>query len=361
MPEETHSEAPVEVEAPAQETETTEPIQETGTEVPSDSEVTNPDEAVAQGESAEEESDYLPDEQQKIFPDEELINFSNKRYRSGLTQEQLDANPWLRLQLKDQLNAAIEIKRLQQAGEEPNPADEEPTSVEEQPTTAAPLTSEQVTQYFDTVRNYALERTQPLERETIAKQFMRAAGYNPDKPYNPKDGSTVHPERIKALGEFFAMAGAAMGNMWGSDPQNAAFLIEQHQQTVKRQMKALEAAWSPVAKGTELPVFASPEFKTLVANFKRDNDWWEDVEWKSPKAMAAALRQYARGQKVTKPAEVVKAYQKGVQKGEQVKRNAAAANLGAGKTAGKFAPTKTGNEDIFGEGSKEYNQRHGRI
>ena len=81
-----------ESQTPSADTETTEQVE------------TQPEAETAIAE--EDDPNWLPDEQQKVFPDDVIAKYG-KRY--GYTQEQIQANPSLRQLLHDKINSDIFI------------------------------------------------------------------------------------------------------------------------------------------------------------------------------------------------------------------------------------------------------------
>ena len=70
--------------------------------------------------AAEDDPSWLPDEQQKVFPDEVIAKYA-KRY--GYTEEQIRDNPGLRQLLHDKINSDIFLAKVRDGksanGEEP--------------------------------------------------------------------------------------------------------------------------------------------------------------------------------------------------------------------------------------------------
>ena len=80
-----------ESQTPSAEAESTETVEQPATET---------------ARAEEDDPNWLPDEQQKVFPDDVIAKYG-KRY--GYTQEQIQANPSLRQLLHDKINSDIFI------------------------------------------------------------------------------------------------------------------------------------------------------------------------------------------------------------------------------------------------------------
>src|SRR5258708_38234908 len=124
-------------------------------------------EQVEQEQVEEQADDWLPTEQEKVFPDEVLVRYAQ---RYGLDENRL-SDPLIRQLVHDKINTDIYLREQQLAAEQQTV--EDPEQQAEEPTPAAPLTPEQ---HFSQLERYGQERTDPAVAKWFHSNFLRAFG-----------------------------------------------------------------------------------------------------------------------------------------------------------------------------------------
>jgi hypothetical protein len=310
-----------------------------------------------EAQSDEEDTEYLPSEQSKVFPVEELARYG-KRY--GYTLEEIQADPRLQSALKDKINSDILIQ--QQKDAESQLAEEEPALEEEQVEQPQLAPAEARAQWFKSVESFVDQTTDP----EVAKQFAEELSSVTD----PKTGK-VDPVKItRAFSKF------------GVNLINTALpaLIPQVLQGALRQMyPEIDSIMEYQADQMNKPMYqqqwskvksSNPDFQTLpdfgTADFR---PWAMETAAKIPNfdnmrfvgangqplskeqtayAKYNLLAQVGLGQRVT-PAIVKQAAETGKRQAAESQKKKLAGNLGAGQSKGQIAAKKTGNSDIFGD------------
>jgi hypothetical protein len=293
----------------------------------------------------EEDADYLPSEQSKVFPVEELARYG-KRY--GYTKEEIDADPRLQRFLKDKINSDILIQQQKTLEAQ---VEEEPT-LEEEPEQAPVDPSEARKQWFESVEKFVDQNRDPEN----AKQFLAALTGATD----PKTGVT-DPIKLTRAFEVFGTnlintGGQAMVKGWVEN----AFpgFGQMYAQLADQQNRPMyNAQWDKVKASNELfkdlPAFGTPEFKEWSWTTAQKIPNFESMFSNLPLEQAAyskyaLLAMIGSGQKVT-PAIVKQAAETGKRQAAESQRKKLAGNLGAGQSKGQIAARKTGNSDIFGD------------
>src|SRR5438105_6726460 len=123
-----------------------------------------PQEQEQQEQVEETAEDWLPTEQDKVFPDEILQRYAT---RYGL-DEAWQANPQLKQLVIDKINSDIYLQQLQQQ------QTDEPEAVEEPTHEAQPQLSRE--QYFQNLDRVVQERTDPEVAKQFHSDFLRAFG-----------------------------------------------------------------------------------------------------------------------------------------------------------------------------------------
>jgi hypothetical protein len=303
----------------------------------------------------EEDADYLPSEQSKVFPVEELARYG-KRY--GYTKEEIDADPRLQQALKDKINSDILIKQQKELE-----AQEEEPTLEEEPVEEPQLDPKELrTQWFKAVDQFVDDTTDPDIANEFAAQLSAVA--------DPKTGK-LDPMKVTRT---FSRFGINLLNT------AAPAILRNHLQNVLREMypeidaimeyqadqmnrPMYQEQWSRVKSSNkefaELPEYGKPEFRpwaeataAKIPNFDRMRFVDEKGKPLSKEQTAYAkynlLAQVGMGQRVT-PAIVKQAAETGKRQAAESQRKKLAGNLGAGQSKGQIAARKTGNSDIFGD------------
>jgi hypothetical protein len=341
----------------------TEDQQQTAVEQP---ETEQPQEAVEtqeqpleQEQQPEQEAaeDWLPSEQDKVFPDEVLQRYCQ---RYGL-DENILANPQLRQLVTDKINTDIYLQQQQQFEQQPEPEPvQEPTRTEPQ------LTREQ---YFQNLDRVIAERTDPEVAKSFHKDFLsvwqRPEAEQPmafaqvASKYMLNLVQTFIPEMLKAhLGSQLDSAFPGFGKMY------------------ERSSHAM--AWDSVRNSnpqfSNLPAYGTKEFsQKLLAAAERVPEVAEMIDEAAGKPMNpqqttrwyTMLARIASGQNVN-PELLRQAASTGAKNARRAEVRRSAGNLGSGQSNAASGGAKSSrfqtNEDLFDEDTMAlYQQEHGRL
>jgi len=321
--------------------------------------------------SEETADDWLPTEQEKVFPLDVLVKFGSQRY--GYTQEEIQADPRLQNALKDKLNTDIYLKQIQDQQSE---IEEEPEPVRTEPT--QPQLNTQ--QWMEQVAKKADEITDPEVAQLFAGQFLQAFGV--------KEAPT--PEMAKALTRTMATFGLNLMNtvlpqMLNTDMgQGQTFFQQMMGKNYEGfddtyQSSMYDRAWASVAKSnpayaklpdlnTEGGMAARQQAAAKIAGSVEDFDamQFRGTDGKPLSAYQTAQKKYSMLARVMAGEPLTNQQTKAVfdagKKSARIQQvNRSAGNLGSGKSAGQIAQQPTGNDDIFGEGLEIYKREHGRL
>ena len=140
------------------------PTETTGTEQEGTEQVEQP---VEQPEEFQEEQtdDWLPTEQEKVFPPEVLEKYAP---RYGFTAEELQSDPRIARIVQDKLNSDIYINQLQQQEQLDEALEPQP-----EPTQQPQVSREQ---YFQNLERMVQERTDPEVAKQFHNDFLKAFG-----------------------------------------------------------------------------------------------------------------------------------------------------------------------------------------
>ncbi len=330
----------------------------------------------------QEDADWLPEEQERVWPDEHLQRFAQGRYPALVKMWQdpnqpEDIRQQARQILHDKLNDSLEIRRLSQEGLEEEEVEEAP--VTEQPTQRQLPTREQ---YFDGLRQQLRTRTDPQ----VAKDFFN--GFN--KIYGLSDQQQqailkANPNAATEFTELFSLYGMNLINTFADQLiwQNLGPQLEQFfpgfQDMHGRSSNIM--AWDRVRNQSEayqkLPQYGTKEFSTKARSaatryFGSDEDFENAQFTKNVNGqrvpctpMENAQKKYGilakimSGQMVD-PKLIRTAVQTGAKNQRRATLTRSAGKLGTGITRGQSARTDDG-DDLFTEGLKLYQQEHGSL
>lgn len=324
-------------------------------------------------EQAEETADdWLPSEQEKVFPLEVLVKFGSTRY--GYTQEEIAADPRLQHALKDKLNSDIYLQQLKDRAEEET---EEPAEVRQEPTPTQVSAQEWAKQVDEVTKQYV----NPEMAMHFAKGFMNDV-------FQVKEAPT--PEMANKLAHVFT-AGVinvvnsilpgmlntpvAEGRTFFQDLMGKNY--EGFDDTYETGM--YDRAWSSVSRSNpayaKLPdlnaeggAAARQQAASKIAGSVEDFDamQFKGTDGKPLSAYQTAVKKYSMlarvmaGDPLT-PQQSKVVFEAGKKAARKQQLTREAGNLGSGKSSGQIAPQPTGNDDIFAEGMEIYNREHGRL
>lgn len=327
-------------------------------------------------ELAEDETadDWLPTEQQKVFPDDVVRQYAEKRYPDILRLLDNDpTNGVLRQLLHDKLNTDIFLRAQQQQQDE---FQQEEFETEQQQEPTQQQTQPQITreQYFQNLDRVIAERTDPEVAKAFHSDFLRAFGV-PEAEI-----AKVPPQQAM---QFTSVASKYMLNLMNtfagdliqsqlSTQLGAAFpgFTEMYERS------AYAMAWDRVRNSNQqfssLPAYGTKEFAQTLreaeSRFPELVNAFEGPDGKIPVAKAgqayALLAKIASGQAVD-PRLVQQAAQAGARNAQRAAHRRSAANLGSGRST---AATQRGsskfqsNADLFDDDTMNlYQKEHGRL
>lgn len=334
-------------------------------------------------EEVEQESteDWLPTEQEKVFPDEVLEQYAAKRYPKILAMVKADPNNTdLRQLLHDKLNTDIHLRDQQSRQEF---AEQEESEVEQrpEPTPAQQLTFEQ---HLQRVQHIADQITQPEMATAFASQFLQAFGV--------KEAPT--PEVAQQLTRTMTTFGLNLLNtvlpqmLTAPMEGNKTFfqtLMEQGYEGFgeTHEQSTYERAWQKAVssdpkfstlpgfrdKGSdELRVKAAEKYAGSVEDFEAIQFKGKDGKALSPYQNAvkkySVLARIMAGEKVA-PAEAAKFIEAGKKAERRSQSTRSAGSVSSGKSNQQISSSSGSfqtNSDLFdAEAIDLYHRQHGRL
>lgn len=353
-------EATVEEPQPGQETQTEEVVLDENAPETTDAEPT---------EVEQEDENWLPDEQSKVFPDDVVAKYA-KRY--GYTAEDLAADPRITKALHDKINSDIFIaqQKAAQTTEEPTLEDETETEPE---ATQPPLEpTEARKQYYAQVDKFIDSYVDKQAITEAGTELLKAMGV---------DVASQQPE-VQALVRNAPVIGRTLAR-FGADLVNTMLprmlpnmlpeLVENRYPSFGSmyEKSLYNLAWENVRTDPQyaaLPNYGTKEFQQAARQAAAKYPGFEQMVFTDqrtgaplPTAQQAAMK-YAilakemAGQRVD-PAVVTQAVETGkkLERSTDQKRKAGAV-LGAGQSKGKLA---TGGDDVNASMIAAYNARNG--
>lgn len=342
-------------------------VEQAGTEQPEaveqEIQQAEPEQEVEQ-ETAE---DWLPSDQDKVFPDEIYARYAE---RYGLSPEEA-ANPQLRQLLTDKINTDIFVRQQQQIAEQYQEPEPEP---QPEPTQQQ-LTREQ---YFANIDRQLAERTDPQVAKDFHAGFLRTFGV-PEAEI-----AKTSPQQAMQFTQLMSKYALNLFNTFFPDmlqsqlPQHISTAYPGFGEMYERSSYAM--AWDQVRNSNpqfaNLPSYGSKEFsKTLREAAARipgfDEMQFTDAQGKALPPQQNAMRKYsmlaqiASGQNVD-PQLLQKAAAAGASNARRASVRRSAGNLGSGQSANATGRANSSkfqtNQDIFGDDTMEiYQREHGRL
>lgn len=308
----------------------------------------------------EEVENWLPTEQDKIFPDEVLQRYA-KRY--GL-DENWQANPQLRQLVVDKINSDIYLQQLQQHPEyEPEP---EP---QPEPTQQPQVSMEQ---HFQNLARVVQERTDPQVAKQFHNEFLgiwqRPEAEQPmalaqvTSKYMLNLVNTFLPDMLQAqLSQQLSQAFPGFGDMY--------------------ERSSMAMAWDRVRNSDpafgNLPNYGTKDFSSKLREAAGRIPGFDEMQFtdqqgkplppqQNAERKYAMLAKIASGQNVN-PELIRQATATGARNARRADVRRSAGNLGSGQSKGgsqSQGSSKWGstNQDIFGPEMQEiYEQENGRL
>ena len=314
-----------------------------------------------QQESQEEVENWLPSEQDKIFPDEILQRYAT---RYGL-DEAWQANPQLKQLVIDKINSDIYLQQLQQQEQfEPEP------EAQPEPTQQQPQLSRE--QHFQNLTRVVAERTDPEVAKAFHGEFMGVwnlpleqqpqALAQVTSKYMLNMVNTFLPDMLQAqLSGVLNTAFPGFGDMYDRSSHAMAW----------DRVRNSEPAFA------SLPAYGTKEFSSKLREAASRIPGFDDMQFtdgqgrplpaqQNAERKYAMLAKIASGQNVN-PQLLQQAAAAGARNARRADVRRSAGNLGSGQSkaagggqqkAGRFQT----NSDLFDEDTMElYDSDHGRL
>lgn len=339
-------------------------VEQAGTEQPEV--VEQEPEQVEAGEVEQEEvaDDWLPTDQDKVFPDEIYSRYAS---RYGLTPEQA-ADPQLRQLLTDKINTDVFVRQQQQLAEQYQEPEPEP-----QPEPTQPQISRE--QYFANLDRVIAERTDPQVAKDFHGGFLRAFGV-------PEAQIAQMPPQ-QAMQFTSLMSKYALNLFSTFFPDMLSAQLPQHMSTAypgfgdMYERSSYAMAWDQVRNSNPqysgLPAYGTKEFSKVMheaeSRFPELVKAFEGPDGKIPSSKAgqaySLLARIASGQSVD-PQLLAKAVNTGASNARRAAVRRSAGNLGSGQSANATGHTNSSkfqsNQDLFDDETMElYKREHGRL
>lgn len=312
--------------------------------------------------------DWLPSEQDKVFPDEVIARYAE---RMGVNPD-LAQEPTVRQLLVNKLNTDIFLQQQQQAFEEQQAVEPEPQA---EPTQQTQPTREQ---YFQNLDRIVQERTDPEVAKQFHSDFLKAFGVS------DAEIAKASPQQAMA---FTHTASKYMLNLMNTfmDDMLGQRLTQQVSQAFPGfgdmyERSSMAMAWDRVRNSEQafaaLPAYGTKEFsKTLRDAASRipgfDDMQFTDGQGKPLPPQQNAERQYAMLAKIASsqnvnPQLLQQAAAAGARNVRRAQVTRANGNLGSGQSKAGSGGAKSSqfqtNDDLFdAETMEKYKQEHGRL
>lgn len=293
-----------------------------------------------EGEQGEEDADWLPSEQEKVFPPDVIAKYAS---RYGFTQEQLEANPSLLNLLHDKINSDILIRQKQSQPE----FEQEPEETAQRPTQQPQPLSYQ--QWRQGAEQLAQQITSPEMAQAFAQGLQSCT-----RPDGSVDSMKLAQEftvfGTNLINSLLPMYFQAPSHMEGKNMLQAMIESQYEGLGDLAQSSAYRNAWNSVRSA--VPEFAklaygSDEFQQIMDKAEQalpGLQWMQfaDKNGKPLSGKANAERQYqiaarlAQGQRPN-PEMIKQAVQTGRSLARQTQVRKQAGNLGAGNSKQQFS------------------------
>lgn len=328
------------------------------------------EEAEQAEEQTEEEADWLPNEQEKVFPDEVLAKYAT-RYNVDLAK----ADPQLRQLIVDKINSDIYLRTLQQQQQE-EPEEQFEPEPEPQPEPTQPAQTRE--QYFQNLTNVVKERTDPQVAQEFYGQFMKAFGV-PDAEI-----ASLAPQQAMAFTQTASIYMLNLMNTFADDLISAK--LGQHiEQTYPQfgemyQVSSAARTWDSVRnelQNESLPAYGTREYsaaaRQIGAEIAGSSERFESMVFtgrngqplsqkenlaEKQRMIAERMIQGTQEPQIP-PAVMAQAVQTGQKIAQRKAAQQSAGNLGAGKSKPQIA--QSADDDYFTEGLELYQKQHGSL
>lgn len=317
--------------------------------------------------------DWLPTEQEKVFPDEVLAKYAT-RYNIDLAK----ADPQTRQLVIDKINSDIYLKSLQtQQQEEPEEEEEEEGLVAQPEPTQPPPPPITFDQHIQQIQNIVKSKTSPDMANWVYNNFMKAFGV----PTN--EIQQLAPQQAVPFVETLSVGFVNLLNTFAPDLFNAFMpqVLEQQfpQFGEMYQVSSAARSWDSVRNDNQdanLPAYGTREyssaarqigaeiagsaarFEAMVFTGKNGQPLSARENLAEKQRMIAERMIQGSQEAPVTPAIVAQAVQTGQKIAQRAAAQRSAGNLGAGKSRAQIAQK---DDDIFTEGTEIYNREHGHL
>ena len=349
-------------------------------EEPQEQETEQPDTETAElqegetqeGEQTEEDGDdWLPGDQEKVFPDEVLLKYAQRFQKD----DKWLAEPTNRQLLIDKINSDIYIRTLQEQQQQRQqeamrPAERQP-EVKQEPTPQPQISREE---YFRNIEHAVAQRTDPQIAQQFYGEFMKAFGV-PDA-----DIAALAPQQAMQFTQTLSKYALNLFNTFADDmltSRLSSHLEQNYPQFGEMyQLSAAALSWDAVRSESspDLPAYGTPQYsqaaRAIGAEIAGTAERFENMVFTDDKGqplnardnLAEKQRMIAermmRGQEPqVPPALVAQAVQTGQKMATRAQAQRKAGQLGAGKSNAKVS----GGDDFWDEGLALYQNQHGRL
>jgi hypothetical protein len=330
---------------------TDQPTETTGTEQP-ETEVEQPVEQPQEEQAEEQTDDWLPTEQEKVFPPEVLEKYAP---RYGFTAEELQGDPRISRIVQDKLNSDIYINQLQQQEQLDEALEPQP-----EPTQQPQVSREQ---YFQNLDRMVQERTDPEVAKQFHNDFLKAFGVT-DAEIAKMPPQQAMQFTQTASKYMLNLVNTFMGDMLQAQlGQQIAQQFPGFGDMYERSSYAM--AWDQVRNSNpqfqDLPAYGSKEFSHTLREAAAKIPGFDDMQFTGRDGRAlppqenaarkyAMLAQMATGQQPD-PALLQRAAAAGARNASRAATRRSAGNLGSGKSNAASPSTGSSkfqsNQDIF--------------
>jgi|SRR5580704_6934231 hypothetical protein len=338
--------------------ETAEQVAEQPGEQPEQEVSEQPQEQEQQEQVEETAEDWLPTDQDKVFPDEVYARYAQ---RYNLTPEQA-TDPLLRQLLHDKINSDIFIQQQQQIEQqEPEPQPE--------PTREQPQVSRE--QHFNNLARVVAERTDPEVAKQFHSEFMSI--WQRPAAEQPMAFTQVASKYMLNLVNTFLpdMLQAQLGNQLGQAFPGFSDMYER---------SSMAMAWDRVRNSDQsfasLPAYGTKEFSSTLREAAARIPGFDEMQFtdqqgrplppqQNAERKYAMLAKMASGQNVN-PQLLQQAAAAGARNARRADVRRSAGNLGSGQSQGARQATGSSkfqsNQDLFDDETMAlYQREHGKL
>ena len=308
----------------------------------------------------EEEADWLPTEQDKVFPDEVYQRYAQRYPKIAKMLEEDPTNEDLRRLLHDKINTDIFLKQQQQAQTTPEEQQAEAVRQQLTPEQANAAWQSNYLQQLDTDTEQILD---PHMTDRFGQELVAAMGVDPNAQDTMSQNLIANaPAIVRTLAKMgvnlfqslFAnsdIANWAVGRGMQQYEGFQDFWLDTSRQ------KAWEAVCNSNPEYRNLPAYGTQEWLQAIQQVAAMVPGFEEAVFVDASGRRlSTMQNFVRksqiaasllaGQRV-EPDEIKRAVDKGRELEKHAARSRINGQLGAGQST-RNAPRVTGNEDLFG-------------